>query len=131
MGLFSGLFGGTKEDGKRDVSEIPWISLSSIEQLEEIKEESGKRPQVIFKHSTTCGISRMALNMFKSGYGLEEGQMNFYFLDLRAHRDVSNAVASEFGIQHQSPQLLILKNGLVVMQESHGAIADIKLEQYI
>ena len=57
--------------------------------------------------------------------------MDFYFLDLHAHRDVSNAVASEFGIQHQSPQLLILKNGVVVYHDSHGAIADVNLEKYL
>lgn len=131
MGLFSGIFGGSKGDEKKVVSEVPWKFLDSVQQLEVIREASGSRPQVIFKHSTTCGISRMVLNMFKKDYNLEEGQMDLYFLDLHAHRAVSNAVATEFGIMHQSPQLLILKNGVVVKDDSHGAISDIKLESYL
>ncbi|WP_339837499.1 bacillithiol system redox-active protein YtxJ [uncultured Maribacter sp.] len=131
MGIFSGIFGGSKDNEGKGVSEIPWISLNAIAQLDEIKNKSNTRPQVIFKHSTSCGISRMVLNMFKSGYALEEGQMDFYFLDLLANRDVSHEVASFFGVMHQSPQLLIIKNGVVVIHDSHGAISDIKLEQFV
>jgi len=131
MGLFSGIFGGSKENEGTNASGIPWQPLNAINQLENIRSESNNRPQVIFKHSTSCGISRMVMNMFKSNYSLTEGQMDFHFLDLLANREVSNAVASEFGVMHQSPQLLIIKNGTVVIHDSHGAISDIKLEQYI
>ena len=131
MGIFSGIFGGSKNEDGKEVSEIPWKPLNTIAQLEDIKKQSNARPQVIFKHSTSCGISRMVLNMFKSDYRLEEGQMDFYFLDLLSNRDVSHEVASVFGVMHQSPQLLIIKNGVVVVHDSHGSISDIKLEQYI
>lgn len=131
MGIFSGIFGGSKNEDGKEVSEIPWKPLNTIAQIEDIKKQSNARPQVIFKHSTSCGISRMVLNMFKSDYGLEEGQMDFYFLDLLSNRDVSHEVASVFGVMHQSPQLLIIKNGVVVVHDSHGSISDIKLEQYI
>ena len=131
MGIFSGIFGGSKDSDGKEVSEIPWKPLNTLAQLEEIKKQSSTRPQVIFKHSTSCGISRMVLNMFKSSYGLEKGQMDFYFLDLLANRDVSHEVASLFGVVHQSPQILIIKNGVVVVHDSHGSISDIKLEQYI
>lgn len=131
MGIFGGLFGGSKNGEEGNSSNIPWVPLTSIEQLKEIKLASKGRPQLVFKHSTSCGISRMVLNMFKSGYDLEDGQMDLYFLDLLAHREVSNAVASEFGITHQSPQLLIIKNGEVVVHDSHGSISNINLEQYV
>ncbi|MDF4222099.1 bacillithiol system redox-active protein YtxJ [Maribacter sp. M208] len=130
MGIFGGLFG-SKSEGESGSSNIPWIPLNTVDQLGTIKEKSSSRPQVIFKHSTTCGISRMVLNMFKSSYSLQDGQMDLYFLDLLANRDVSNAVASKFGVMHQSPQLLIIKNGVVVIHDSHGAISDINLEKYI
>ncbi len=130
MGIFGGLFG-SKSEGESGSSNIPWIPLNTVDQLGTIKEKSSSRPQVIFKHSTTCGISRMVLNMFKSSYSLQDGQMDLYFLDLLANRDVSNAVASKFVVMHQSPQLLIIKNGVVVIHDSHGAISDINLEKYI
>tara|TARA_R110002051_G_scaffold56046_8_gene103994 strand:+ start:45253 stop:45648 length:396 start_codon:yes stop_codon:yes gene_type:complete len=131
MGLFGGIFGGAKNDNGKEDTSIPWRPLTAVEQFEEIKKDSSARPQVIFKHSTSCGISRMVLNMFKSSYSLENGQMDFYFLDLLANRYVSNAVASEFSVMHQSPQLLIIKNGVVVKHDSHGAISDIALEKYV
>ena len=131
MGIYGGLFGDTGKDKKEKATEIPWNSLNVLTQIAEIKEASNKRPQVIFKHSTTCGISRMVLNMFKSGYSLEKGQMDFHFLDLLANRDLSNAIASAFGVTHQSPQLLIVKNGVVVKHDSHGAISEIDLKNYL
>ncbi|AWX46348.1 uncharacterized protein HME9304_03381 [Flagellimonas maritima] len=129
MGLFEGVFGKKSESGKVE-NKIPWISLVTMEQLDEIKEKSKSRSQLIFKHSTTCGISRMVLNMFTGSYNLGE-ENDIYFLDLHAHRDVSNAVASKFKVLHQSPQLLIIKNGEVSFHTSHGAIADIDLTEYV
>jgi len=129
MGLFSSMFG--KNDNTKTAKTVPWIALTSVTQLDEIRVNSSARPQVIFKHSTTCGISRMVLNMFTSSYDLNEGQMDMYFLDLHAHREVSNAVAQKFQVIHQSPQLLLVKNGVVATHDSHGAISEIVLEEYI
>ena len=69
--------------------------------------------------------------MYTDNYNLEPEQMDFYFLDLLANRSVSNAVASTFNIQHQSPQLLILKEGRVVYNNSHGAISEVDLNEYV
>jgi len=77
MGVFSGLFGGNQNKEKKEEKSIPWIALNSLEQLEEIAKKSRVRPQVIFKHSTTCGISRMVINMFKSSYDLAESQADY------------------------------------------------------
>lgn len=131
MGIFDNIFGSKNEEGAAEKKQIPWIPLASVAQLEDITKKSASTPQVIFKHSTTCGISRMVLNMFTSAYDLEERQMEFYFLDLHAHRDVSNAVAETYQVRHQSPQLLVIKNGVVVAHDSHGAINEIPLGSYI
>ena len=90
MGLFGGLFKGSKNDIEEEGG-LPWIALDDREQLNEIKERSKEKPQLIFKHSTTCGISRMVLGMFTGNYPFNERNADLYFLDLHAHRDVSNA----------------------------------------
>ena len=130
MGIFGGLFSGNS-DSKKEKKILPWISLQSINQLDEIAEKSKSKTQVIFKHSTTCGISRMVLNMFVETYNVSESQLDLYFLDLHAHRDVSNETGIKFQVVHQSPQLLIIKNGETVFHTSHGAISEVSLEQYI
>ncbi|MEM7485618.1 MAG: bacillithiol system redox-active protein YtxJ [Bacteroidota bacterium] len=129
MGIFGSVFGKKEESVKQD-KKIPWIPLVSVEQLDDIEAKSKEKPQLIFKHSTTCGISRMVLNMFTDSYALED-KADLYFLDLHAHRDVSNEVAAKFQVMHQSPQLLLIKNGEVSFQTSHGAIADTDLAKFV
>jgi len=131
MGLFNNMFGSKSDNTPKDEKKIQWIPLASIDQLDEIVSKSSGTPQVIFKHSTSCGISRMVLNMLTSSYTLEPGNMDMYFLDLLANRNVSNAVAEKFQVMHQSPQMLIIKNGVVVAHDSHGAINEMELEKYI
>lgn len=131
MGLFGGLFKGGKNDAKEEEEGLPWIALNDREQLNEIEERSKEKPQLIFKHSTTCGISRMVLGMFTGNYPFNERNADLYFLDLHAHREVSNAVAANFQVVHQSPQLLVVKNGAVVFHTSHGAITEVDLERFL
>ncbi len=131
MGLFGNLFGGDTNTGKKEKKTIPWIPLTSLEQLGEIEKKSRSKTQVIFKHSTTCGISRMVMNMFNGSYDFSETQIDLYFLDLHAHREVSNEVGFKFQVMHQSPQLLVIKNGITVAHASHGAITEIDLSKYI
>jgi len=131
MGVFNGLFGGKGNKEKKEEKSLPWIALNSLEQLEEIEKKSLSKPQFIFKHSTTCGISRMVINMFKSSYNFTESQADLYYLDLHAFREVSNETGFKFQVMHQSPQLLVIKNGTTVSHASHGAIAEVNLEQFI
>ncbi|TKD65867.1 bacillithiol system redox-active protein YtxJ [Flavobacterium sp. ASW18X] len=128
MGLFNKIFGGSTDES--NASGISWIPLENEDQLNIITEQSKLRTQVLFKHSTTCGISRMVLNMFTSNFDVPEGEMDMYFLDLHAYRNVSNKIAEVFQVVHQSPQLIIVKDGKVVFHTSHGAISDVDLKQY-
>lgn len=124
MGLFGDLFK-QKED---TYSDFNWIPLLEINQLNEILTNSNKKKQIIFKHSTRCGVSRGVIKQFeKQNENIEN--IDFYFLDLIAFRNISNAIAQNFNIEHQSPQLIILKNKKVIAHASHYAIIDLKLEK--
>ena len=107
-----------------------WIALTDINQLNLIIEESNSKPVVIFKHSTRCIISKMALRGFESDYNFGDDFL-CYYLDLIANRDISNEIANRFGIEHQSPQILIIKNGVVVYNESHEGIDANVLKAYL
>lgn len=98
-----------------------WIHLTDEEQLNKIVTSSNERPQVIFKHSTRCSISSVALQRLQKA-NQPEG-VDFYFLDLIAYRSLSNKVAQTFGIPHESPQVLVIKNGSCVYDESHLGIS--------
>jgi len=97
-----------------------WINLTNEEQLEEIKQKSNERPQLIFKHSTRCAISSVAKNRLDKSS--RPNGMDFYFLDLIKHRNISNKISREFNVYHESPQVLIIKNGESIYDESHSAI---------
>ena len=129
MGFIDKLFGGSKEPKEEKV--LPWIPLNDIQQLGHIEEKSKTKTQVIFKHSTRCGISRMVINQFVNNYNLTEKDLDLYYLDLLDFRDVSNEIGYKFQVIHQSPQLLVIKNGVVVAHDSHGAINGIDLSRYV
>ncbi|CAL67229.1 bacillithiol system redox-active protein YtxJ [Christiangramia forsetii] len=132
MGLFDKMFSSEKKQEKEEKSVTPWIDLNSMAQLDQLEERSKERTVAILKHSTTCGISRMVLKMFESDYNLDENEpIDLYFLDLRAHRDISNAIAERLRVKHESPQLIVLKNGEVVHHSSHQAISADKLKELI
>ena len=97
-----------------------WIDLNCAEQLIEIKELSKTRPQVIFKHSTRCSISSMAKSRLERNEQPETG--DFYFLDLIKYRTLSNKIAEDFAVIHESPQVLLIKNTECVYDESHSGI---------
>lgn len=98
-----------------------WTTLSSTEQLDQLIERSFQRPQVIFKHSTRCTISSMALNRLERAETPEEA--DFHYLDLIQYRPLSNLIAEKFNVYHESPQVLIIHNGECTYDESHYAIS--------
>ena len=124
MSLFNSLFGNSSESDNKDTNQngLNWNALTELKQLDAIVEESASTPVVIFKHSTRCSISRMALKNFEREYNLEESEATPYFLDLLEHRDISNEIAQKFQVIHQSPQLLLIKNGKSVYDASHSEI---------
>jgi bacillithiol system protein YtxJ len=126
MTLFKSIFGDS-ENKNNNSSKINWIPLTDLGQLNEIMELSHQQPVAIFKHSTRCSISRMALKQFENEFDLE-GVVAPYFLDLISYRDVSNEIANRFQVVHQSPQLLLIKEGKSVYDASHSDIDAMELK---
>ena len=127
MSLLSGLFGANTTS---ESSKVPWIPLTSMEQLVELTEHSFVKPIFIFKHSTRCGISRTALKQFENEYDLDT-EVDAYYLDLLEYRPISSAIATQFSVTHQSPQLILMKNGQVVHHASHSDIDAQLLKKYL
>lgn len=130
MGFFD-KFKSTQDIAKEEIIEVPWHVLGRMEQLDEIMEESKTKPVAIFKHSTRCGISRGVLKMFEKNYNLSNNQVKLYFLDLIQNRDISNEIAARFKVHHESPQMIVIKNGVVVHHDSHHSIEASHLEKFI
>jgi len=128
MGLFNKIFGGAIEQKEEKV--LPWIALNALEQIDQIEKASMTKLQVIFKYSSRCGVSRMVLNQFVDKYELFKDDLDLYFLDLINYRDVSNEVGYKFQVIHESPQLLVIKNGVVLAHDSHSGINAIDLSRF-
>ncbi|RPD94474.1 bacillithiol system redox-active protein YtxJ [Aureibaculum marinum] len=123
MGIIKNLFG--KSNDKADYPSINWIPLTEHKQLTEIIQNSNLKYQAIFKHSTRCGISRSVLKQFERQENNES--IDFYYLDLLSYRAISDEIVEKFGVMHQSPQLLVIKEGAVVAHGSHYDIMTIKI----
>lgn len=120
MSFLNSIFGNS-ENTDSPKSNINWTQLTDILQLQEIEAISNEKPVVIFKHSTRCSISRMALKQFEREFNLND-TVDAYFLDLIEHRDISNEIAQKFNVYHESPQLILIKNGKAVYDVSHSDI---------
>ena len=99
-----------------------WNYLEKISQLTELSAESNEKDILIFKHSTRCSVSRMVLDRLERNW--KDGEVNLkpYFLDLITYREISNAIAHQYDVLHESPQVLIIKKGKSVFDCSHTAI---------
>lgn len=128
MSFFNRLFSSGESSNKK---EFDWIPLNDLHQLEDIVTHSYEKIVVIFKHSTCCSISRFALNSFENEFNYPKEQIEAFYLDLIAHRDISNEIARRFEIEHQSPQILVIKNGKTIFSTSHESIDARILERFV
>lgn len=108
-----------------------WKALTNEHTTTQLKDESHEQPVVIFKHSTTCGISASIKHRLEHEFEQLEGKVSFYYLDLLKNRAMSNAIAKEFDVTHQSPQIIVINNGSVVHHRSHQAINTQKILEAI
>lgn len=100
-----------------------WKHLTTLDELEQAREQSFNHPVLFFKHSTTCSISRTALDRLERNWNTAEvTDLEPFFIDLKRYRDVSNTVAEKFGVVHESPQAIVIREGRVVYHASHFSI---------
>lgn len=114
--MFSSLF------SKKEEKQSEWNYLVDVTTLDQIDQLSQQEPVLLFKHSTRCSISSMVLNKLESSFS-GGGDFQKYFLDLIAHRDISNEIATRYGVVHQSPQALLVFKGEIVYEASHTGIS--------
>jgi bacillithiol system protein YtxJ len=131
MSFFKNIFKENVNSSKEEVNETAkFFTLDKMEQFDEIDEISQTKPVVLFKHSTRCSISRMALKQFDAEFNYPEEKIDWYLLDLLNHRDLSNEIASRYNVMHQSPQIVVIRNGKAVFNESHDSISAEDLKQF-
>lgn len=130
MSFLKNIFGNSDENKSEVKSNLNWFPLTEVNQLDEIIEQSKEKTVLIFKHSTRCIISRTVLKNFEKDYNFGE-EVIPYYLDLLEFRPISNEIASVFGVAHQSPQILVIKNGVSVYDNSHDGILIEDIIKYI
>ncbi len=102
---------------------MEWNELKDDASLQNIVEESRENLVLIFKHSIRCSISSMAINRLERSWNKDEvDNIKPYYLDLIQFRKISNEVSSTFSVVHQSPQVLVIKNGECIYDASHMEI---------
>jgi bacillithiol system protein YtxJ len=131
MSFFKNIFKENANTSKEEIKETAkFYTLDKMEQFDEIDEISQTKSVVVFKHSTRCSISRMALKQFDTEFNYPEEKIDWYLLDLLNHRDLSNEIASRYNVMHQSPQIVVIRNGKAVFNESHDSISAEDLKQF-
>lgn len=128
MRLFDDLFG--RNDSMKSTLNLTWNYLENTD-LNQIDAISFEKPVVLFKHSTRCIISKMALKEFEKEHKIPNEAMELYFLDLLNHRPLSNHVAEHYSIAHQSPQILVIREGKCIYHNSHDGINANHLKAFI
>lgn len=123
MGIFS------RGNKTSKISKINWNILNSEEQINNILADSEQVSVLIFKHSTRCSISTMAKNRIERDWDISEEKIKTYYLDLISYRNVSNLISETLNVEHQSPQVIIVKNKKAIYNASHNSISVQSIKQ--
>lgn len=99
-----------------------WEYLRDVNTFNQLVHESTEKPLVIFKHSTRCPISSMALDRFNDAASEIAAESNLVMIDVIDDRPTSLHVADALGVMHQSPQVLVVHNEKSVYDNSHNGI---------
>lgn len=122
MGIFS--------KAKNDIK-LPWVNLEEEEKLDELIQSSYEKPVLLFKHSTRCIVSKMAKKRLENEWNIDENNITAVYIDLLQYRNISNLIAQKTGVEHQSPQAILLRNGAVVYHSSHQSIDALDIKKLV
>ncbi len=120
MSFFDKIFGGKEEASEQKSF---WKKIESEKDLKKAIDNSFQHKIAIFKHSTSCFISKTVLRNFEKEIENLEQKVELYYLDLLAHRPISNKIANDLDVTHQSPQLIVIENGKAINSASHQSIS--------
>ena len=129
MSFFNKMFG-TNEEGSSS-PKVNWNQLDDLKVIDEAIALSYEKPVILFKHSSRCSISRFALKQFENDYNFSSEQLEPFFLDLINHRNISNEIAERFQVEHQSPQLIVVKEGVAIFSSTHSDIEAEILNKFV
>lgn len=104
-----------------------WKHLETAGELSAVLEASNTKPQLIFKHSIRCGISAQVWDTLARSTDQLNTAADLHFLDLINYRGISNQVAAELNVPHQSPQVILVHNGKATYDSSHFSIRPEKI----
>ena len=125
MSFLKNVFKSNNNLKEEATTKVQWKPITSIAELDALSEASQSETVLIFKHSTRCGISKMVLRQFEKALNAADEKVTVHYLDLLNYRDISDEIAAKFQVFHQSPQLLVLKNGVAVADASHYSILEL------
>ncbi len=120
MSFFGNIFGSANSESAPNAM---WKPLTSEQELADAVNQSFNKKVVIFKHSTMCFVSKTVLRNFEREIEESSPDAVFYYLDLLKYRSISNKIEDDFGVTHQSPQLIVLQNGRALNHASHNSIS--------
>lgn len=108
---------------------FPWKFIYTTEELEKLISDSSEEVMLFFKHSPRCFISKMVKNNFEKD--AERESCSFYLIDVLEQRKLSDKLAELLKIEHQSPQALVIRNKLLLYNESHNSINYMEIKKQI
>ena len=122
MGFFKKISNALTSDLTIGSGQDTWNNMTSEDEMEQALKASNSRPQIVFKHSSSCGISFFAKRSLDTPELLENEEIDLHLIDVIRARSVSMAFAERMGIRHESPQIFVLKNGKVQWHDSHNSV---------
>ena len=110
---------------------IPLVDESQLVEINDLSNKPRSYGVLLFKHSTRCGVSIYALKQLEREYKFTSEEMPVYLLDILNYRQLSNRIAELYGVAHESPQILFIKDGKCSGNASHNNVSNQTINGWI